>query len=64
MNKIKKDTGSIWWGVLGFCIPLVGLVLCIAWRNTKPKSGKKAGIGALIGIMLGVIDTLIKIVKK
>lgn len=52
------DSGSIGWGVLGFCIPLVGLILFLAWNSTKPKSAKKAGMGALIGVCLTVISLL------
>jgi len=54
-----EDSGSAWWGVLGCCIPIVGLILYIVWRDTKPKCGKKAGIGALIGFVLGILSTII-----
>jgi len=47
-----NDSGSIGWGVLGFFIPIVGLVLFLVWRNTKPNCAKVAGIGALIGVCL------------
>lgn len=53
-----EDSGSIGWGVLGCCLPIVGLVLYIVWKDTKPKSGKKAGIGALIGFILGTVIPL------
>lgn len=43
------DNGGFGWGVLGCCIPLVGLILFLVWKDTKPKSSKSAGIGALIG---------------
>lgn len=42
------DKGGFGWGVLGCCVPLVGLILFIVWKDTKPKSAKAAGIGALI----------------
>ncbi len=54
-----EDSGSIWWGVLGCCVPIVGLVLYIVWKDTKPKCGKKAGIGAIIGFVLGILITII-----
>lgn len=52
---VVEDNGSMWWGVLGCCVPIAGLVLYIVWKDTKPQSGKKAGIGALIGFVLSVL---------
>lgn len=49
-----NDSGSIGWGILGFFIPIVGLVLFLVWKNTKPKCAKVAGIGALIGVCLSL----------
>lgn len=46
----NDDTGSIGWGILGCCIPIVGLVLWLVWKDTKPKNAKSAGIGALISV--------------
>lgn len=42
------DNGGFLWGLLGCCIPLVGLILFLVWKDTKPKTAKAAGIGALI----------------
>ena len=50
-----NDSGSIGWAVLGFFIPLVGLILFLVWKNTKPQCAKMAGIGAIIGFCLGVV---------
>lgn len=49
------DSGSFGWAVLGFCIPLVGLILFLVWKDTKPLSGKKAGVGALVAVILSVV---------
>jgi len=53
-NDSVQDSGSAGWGVLGFFIPIVGLILFIVWNSSKPKSAKSAGIGALIGVILEV----------
>lgn len=45
-----NDTGSIGWGALGCCIPIVGLILFLVWKDEKPKNAKMAGIGALISV--------------
>lgn len=49
-NNTEKiqDNGGFGWGLLGYCIPIVGLVLFLVWKDSKPKSAKAAGIGALI----------------
>ena len=43
------------WGLLGCCIPIVGLVLFLVWKDTKPKTSKAAGIGALVGVILMIL---------
>lgn len=55
----SDDTGSVGWGILGFFIPLVGLILWLVWKDTKPKNAKSAGIGALIGVGICVLWWLI-----
>ncbi len=49
------DNGGFGWGLLGFCIPLVGLILFLVWRETKPKTSKAAGIGALVSVISVVV---------
>ena len=49
------DNGGFGWGLLGFCIPLVGLILFLVWKDTKPRSGKAAGIGALISVGVSIV---------
>ena len=41
--------------LLGFCVPIVGLVLFLVWRNEKPRTAKVAGVGALIAVIISVI---------
>lgn len=50
-----EDNGGFGWGFLGCCIPLVGLILFLVWKDTKPKTSKAAGIGALVGVIIGVL---------
>lgn len=49
------DQGSFGWSVLGFIFPIVGLILFLVWRETKPVSGKQAGVGALVGVIVSVV---------
>ena len=50
--NVPQDKGSFGWAVLGFFIPIVGIILFFAWKKTKPLSAKKAGIGGLIGFII------------
>ncbi|MCI9648197.1 zinc ribbon domain-containing protein [Oscillibacter sp.] len=49
------DNGGFLWGLLGFCIPLVGLILFLVWKDTKPRTSKAAGVGALASVICGVV---------
>lgn len=49
------DNGGFLWGLLGCCIPIVGLVLFLVWKDTKPKTAKAAGIGALVAVVIWII---------
>ena len=48
------DNGGFGWGLLGCCIPIVGLILFLVWRDTKPKTSKAAGVGALVSVIASV----------
>ena len=49
------DTGGFGWGLLGCCIPIVGLILFLVWKDSKPKTSKAAGIGALVSVICSVV---------
>lgn len=51
----SEDSGSFGWAVLGFFIPIVGLILYLVWRSEKPRSARQAGRGALVSVILNVI---------
>ena len=55
----SNDNGGILWGLLGCCIPVVGLVLFLVWRDQKPKTAKAAGIGALVSVILGILSYVV-----
>lgn len=54
-NLDPYDSGSAGWGILGFFFPTVGLILWLVWMNTKPKSARMAGIGALAGVIFTIV---------
>ena len=50
----QPDVGGFGWGLLGFCIPLVGLILFLVWNTERPKTAKAVGLGALISVVAWV----------
>ena len=40
---------------LGCCIPIAGLILFLVWKDTKPRTAKAAGIGALVCVIAYVL---------
>lgn len=53
------DNGGFGWGLLGCCIPIVGLILFLVWKDTKPKTSKAAGIGALVSVIIYIVFYLL-----
>ncbi len=58
-QKNVNDNGGFGWGLLGCCIPLVGLILFLVWKGEKPKTAKSLIIGAGIGFALGIILNIV-----
>lgn len=55
-----NESGSMFgWGVLGFFVCVVGLILFLVWRQERPRASKAAGIGALIGVIFYFIFGII-----
>ncbi len=48
--------------MLGFFIPVVGLVLYILWKKEKPGTAKAAGKGALTSFVLGLVFYIVVMV--
>lgn len=62
-NKIESDEGNTFlWGLLGFLVPIVGLILFISFKKDRPKASKSAGKGALISAILGVVLSIISVI--
>ena len=54
-NPAAVDKGGFGWGLLGCCIPIVGLILFLVWKDTKPKTAKSVGTGALVSVIISVV---------
>lgn len=55
----QNDSSSFGWALLGFCIPLVGLILYLVWKDNTPLKAKSAGKGALVSVIVSVVFYLI-----
>lgn len=55
----KEDSSSFGWAFLGFCIPIVGLILYLVWKADTPLRAKSAGKGALISVIASVVIYII-----
>lgn len=58
-NQVPEDNGGFGWGLLGCCIPIVGLILYLVWKNEKPRTAKALGIGALVSVICGILYYII-----
>lgn len=56
---VNSNESTAGWAVLGFFIPIVGLILYLVWKADYPAKAKSAGKGALIGAIVGVVGYII-----
>ena len=59
---VAGDAPNTGYAVLGFFIPIVGLILYLMNINTYPLRAKSAGKGALISVILSVVFYVIYVV--
>jgi len=57
--KVEEENSTFGYAVLGFVIPLVGLVLYLIWLEEKPKASRSAGVGALVRVIFSIIGSAI-----
>lgn len=63
-NKVSNNTSStpsFVWAIVGFLVPVAGLILFIMWKEDRPKDSKVAGISALVSTILYVIYMIIMV---
>lgn len=56
------DAPSGGFGFLCFMFPVVGLILFLVWQREYPQKAKSCGIGAIIGVCVGVGLSIISLV--
>ena len=58
-NNVTDDHSSFGFAILGFFVPIVGLILFLIYERKKPKRAKSAGKGALIGFITKIVLSVI-----
>lgn len=58
-TAVTNDAPSTGFAVLGFLIPIVGLILYLVNKDTAPQKARSAGRGALIGFIVGIVFSVI-----
>ncbi len=58
-RKMVVDEGGFLWGLLGFCVPVVGLLLYLIWKDERPNTALAAGKGALAYVILTIVGTIL-----
>ena len=56
---VTGDAPNTGWAILGFFIPLAGLILYLINKDTYPQKAKSAGKGALIGFCVSIAFSII-----
>ncbi len=50
-----NDASSFGYAFLGFCFPIVGLILYLIWKDNTPLRAKSAGKGALVSVIISAV---------
>lgn len=59
---VSEDSLSLGFAILGFFIPIVGLILFLIYEEKKPKRAKSAVKGALIGFITEIVLAIILVI--
>ena len=59
MPTTTNDAPSAGFAVVGFLIPLVGLILYLVNKDTAPLKAASAGKGALAGVIVSVVLSIL-----
>lgn len=55
----QQDKASIGWGILGFCIPIAGLILYLMWKDTEQAQAKMVAKGAIVAVAFFLVCRII-----
>ena len=61
-GTISADSSSKGFAILGFFIPIIGLILYLVYERKQPKRAKSAGKGALIGFITKIVVYIVIVI--
>ena len=61
-GTISGDAPSKAFAILGFFVPIVGLILYAIFETKQPQRAKSAGKGALIGFITKVVICIVSVI--
>lgn len=63
-NATKKPDGisNIWFGLLGFFVPILGLIFFVSYQDNNSKRAKASLKGAIIGFISPIVIGLIYVI--
>ncbi len=58
---VQEQSGgsAVGWGFLSWFFPIVGLILFLCWRDTRPKVSKVCGICALVSFIVNIVTSIL-----
>ena len=59
---VSENNSNLGFAILGFFIPIVGLILFLIYEEKKPKRAKSAVKGALIGFITEIVLAIILVI--
>lgn len=59
LEQDNDDSGSFGWWLLGFLLPVVGLILWIVWHRKKPNNAHASIWGAITSVVTGITLVII-----
>ncbi|MFP4078830.1 MAG: zinc ribbon domain-containing protein [Candidatus Izemoplasmataceae bacterium] len=54
-DKKVLEESQVLWGLIGFIVPVAGLVLYLVWQSDRPLAAKAAGMGALVSVIISAV---------
>ncbi len=61
-GTVSEDAPSRGFAILGFFVPIIGLILYLIYERKQPKRAKSAGKGALVGFITKIVIYIVIVI--